>query len=138
MQEPAKDKEDNDKDENKKKSLVSEEKAETGRITLAVIVAYCRACTWYMVVSVILFNILSNVVSIGTNFWLAEWSTSAENMLKLAINENATVSQVTACDSAGSPVYVCILATQHYSLSCLLYTSPSPRDATLSRMPSSA
>ena len=25
-----------------------------------------------------------------------------------------------------------------YSLSCLLYTSPSPRDATLSRMPSSA
>ena len=28
-------------------------------------------------------------------------------------------------------------ATVHYS-SCLLYTSPSPRDATLSRMPSSA
>ena len=26
----------------------------------------------------------------------------------------------------------------HYSWSCLLYTSPSPRDATLSRMPSSA
>ena len=25
-----------------------------------------------------------------------------------------------------------------YSYSCLLYTSPSPRDATLSRMPSSA
>ena len=25
-----------------------------------------------------------------------------------------------------------------YKLSCLLYTSPSPRDATLSRMPSSA
>ena len=26
----------------------------------------------------------------------------------------------------------------HVQLSCLLYTSPSPRDATLSRMPSSA
>ena len=26
----------------------------------------------------------------------------------------------------------------HYDLTCLLYTSPSPRDATLSRMPSSA
>ena len=25
-----------------------------------------------------------------------------------------------------------------YNISCLLYTSPSPRDATLSRMPSSA
>ena len=34
-----------------------------------------------------------------------------------------------ACDSA--TVYVTVL-------SCLLYTSPSPRDATLSRMPSSA
>ena len=28
--------------------------------------------------------------------------------------------------------------TDDYSSSCLLYTSPSPRDATLSRMPSSA
>ena len=28
--------------------------------------------------------------------------------------------------------------TQKYSENCLLYTSPSPRDATLSRMPSSA
>ena len=27
---------------------------------------------------------------------------------------------------------------KHTSLTCLLYTSPSPRDATLSRMPSSA
>ena len=27
---------------------------------------------------------------------------------------------------------------EFFSLSCLLYTSPSPRDATLSRMPSSA
>ena len=26
----------------------------------------------------------------------------------------------------------------HQAMSCLLYTSPSPRDATLSRMPSSA
>ena len=31
-----------------------------------------------------------------------------------------------------------ILATHHHADHCLLYTSPSPRDATLSRMPSSA
>ena len=30
------------------------------------------------------------------------------------------------------------LMTDERSISCLLYTSPSPRDATLSRMPSSA
>ena len=28
--------------------------------------------------------------------------------------------------------------TKNYSISCLLYTSPSPRDGLLSRMPSSA
>ena len=33
----------------------------------------------------------------------------------------------------GEPVRSCVTP-----LSCLLYTSPSPRDATLSRMPSSA
>ena len=31
-----------------------------------------------------------------------------------------------------------ISVTDHIALACLLYTSPSPRDATLSRMPSSA
>ena len=30
------------------------------------------------------------------------------------------------------------IATNQWALSCLLYTSPSPRDATLARMPSSA
>ena len=30
------------------------------------------------------------------------------------------------------------LAKEHQITNCLLYTSPSPRDATLSRMPSSA
>ena len=30
------------------------------------------------------------------------------------------------------------LTTKAYTYTCLLYTSPSPRDATLSRMPSSA
>ena len=30
------------------------------------------------------------------------------------------------------------ITTQHFLNTCLLYTSPSPRDATLSRMPSSA
>ena len=39
--------------------------------------------------------------------------------------------------SSGSIDYAKQRAMQHHSI-CLLYTSPSPRDATLSRMPSSA
>ena len=30
------------------------------------------------------------------------------------------------------------MGLEQYGMACLLYTSPSPRDATLSRMPSSA
>ena len=44
--------------------------------------------------------------------------------------ETATVLQVIQ----GKPAYESIKAL----IPCLLYTSPSPRDATLSRMPSSA
>ena len=36
-------------------------------------------------------------------------------------------------------LYICVGVFIHWEAnSCLLYTSPSPRDATLSRMPSSA
>ena len=55
--------------------------------------------------------------------------------------ETATVSKTT--DDAGSPLVplflgACCVAAAAPLKPCLLYTSPSPRDATLSRMPSSA
>ena len=43
--------------------------------------------------------------------------------------ENGTIDE---CNTRNAPTDASIV---HY---CLLYTSPSPRDATLSRMPSSA
>ena len=39
---------------------------------------------------------------------------------------------------SGSLLYRMLADPQFESITCLLYTSPSPRDATLSRMPSSA
>ena len=48
---------------------------------------------------------------------------------------------VTSPDMIGVPIIDmpgCVEAHEQNSNSCLLYTSPSPRDATLSRMPSSA
>ena len=93
-----------DKDE-QKKALISEEKAETGRVNFSVMLMYCKAATWYMAISVVLFNALSTGVAVGTNFWLAEWSTAAGNLLQ----PNNTI-QVTACDTTASPVYVLILS----------------------------
>ena len=49
---------------------------------------------------------------------------------------NNTVAKTTIYILAGIMVFVGLV--WYTSLFCLLYTSPSPRDATLSRMPSSA
>ena len=85
--------------------LISEERAEKGRVTFAVILAYCRACTWYMTVLVLLFNVLSNTFIIVTNFWLADWSNAAEYLnTRSDLNTTAVKhSQVTVCDNAASP-----------------------------------
>ena len=50
------------------------------------------------------------------------------------------IEEGTAEDLAATQVTQPLLLTANYALwkACLLYTSPSPRDATLSRMPSSA
>ena len=46
--------------------------------------------------------------------------------------------QVESCVAAGSGINVIVSTAGGFVNNCLLYTSPSPRDATLSRMPSSA
>ena len=86
--------------ESNKKSLISEERAETGRVTFAVILAYCRACTWYMTLFVLVFNVVTNVFAVVTNFWLADWSNAAA--AGGGGEGNQTVVQVTACDGANS------------------------------------
>ena len=58
--------------------------------------------------------------------WLSNGASISQSNVSLTINNDGTVSaSVAANASAGTQT-------------CLLYTSPSPRDATLSRMPSSA
>ena len=47
-----------------------------------------------------------------------------------------TLNAITAASQIDPDLHVLVLG--HNSETCLLYTSPSPRDATLSRMPSSA
>ena len=57
-------------------------------------------------------------------------SSSDEGQVSVLVKGDAGSSSIL-------PVVVCDIML-HDPISCLLYTSPSPRDATLSRMPSSA
>ena len=78
--------------------LTSREKVQTNRVTLAVISAYCRACTWCMTILVLFFTVMSHAVSVATNLWLAEWSSAETD----DVNTTSTL-----CDNANSPEYVC-------------------------------
>ena len=49
-----------------------------------------------------------------------------------------TKSEVRIAMRDGTTLFTAVYAPIDQSKHCLLYTSPSPRDATLSRMPSSA
>ena len=59
-----------------------------------------------------------------------------ETISKLQSADLSSLPELSASDRIGSCITK-LSNTRSYSI-CLLYTSPSPRDATLSRMPSSA
>ena len=71
----------------------------------------------------------SGVVAEGDVFHLL-----ARNLRPLGHNEELALQKRLAAAARAVPGVVSVAQVSH----CLLYTSPSPRDATLSRMPSSA
>ena len=44
------------------------------QVKLSVFFDYARSLTWYMALLILLFNVLSSGLSVGSNFWLAAWS----------------------------------------------------------------
>lgn len=40
---------------------------------------YAKACTYVVTALVIIFNVLTNGASVGSNFWLAYWSEQEGN-----------------------------------------------------------
>ncbi|XP_064405659.1 multidrug resistance-associated protein 1-like [Halichondria panicea] len=87
-----------------KTALITEERAETGTVRPAVIVSYIRACTWLMTGLTILFYIATNVASVSSNFWLAEWS-NAEGKFN-----TANFSAVSFCDHPDVGCYLGVYA----------------------------
>ena len=84
-------------------ALISEEKAETGKVKLSVIIAYCRACNWFLAILTLLFYISSSGSSVASNFWLADWS-NAEGNIRINETTNTTYFiKMTACDKDDGP-----------------------------------
>ena len=46
----------------------------SSQVKLSVFFDYAKACTYFMTSLVIFFNVITNGLSIGSNFWLAHWS----------------------------------------------------------------
>ena len=70
---------------------------------------------------------------------LAEWITHwRENFDWRAVEAKFNAFEQGVTEAAGERVHFVHAPSSEPNATCLLYTSPSPRDATLSRMPSSA
>ena len=75
-------------------------------------------------------SIAETLAAAGARVVIADINLEGANLVSSRIGGHAIETDVTDPASAESAV--------NFANTCLLYTSPSPRDATLSRMPSSA
>ena len=95
-----------------------------GRLTFTRVILKRITADWKLLLTVFAGVVLSTTIGAGTPIYL-------DSLEQLAFN--ASIDRLDA--PSVNITNVEILAT---SKSCLLYTSPSPRDGLLSRMPSSA
>ena len=80
---------------------------------------------------------LDQIKQTATNFYIDELSRNRRGLPSLDL-EQLWPPRPTTLSAIGAKLMGTTSPTALVSRSCLLYTSPSPRDATLSRMPSSA
>lgn len=75
---------------------------------MSVVISYIKACTFSMTGLVILFYVLTNAASVGSNFWLAHWSNEES-----ASSEKGTDMSVfcTSCTAYIGP-YTCLYLKQ--------------------------
>ena len=102
-------------------------------------VSKLSAVTHFIFLMLVVMNLVGGFHALGTlmSVGIMILPAAAAQFWTLSIGGLITLSATIAILSS----YSGLLISYHYSLPsgpCLLYTSPSPRDATLSRMPSSA
>lgn len=74
------------------------------QVKLSVVIAYCRACTYYMTLLTVLFYVLSQGASVAANIWLSKWSNAEDHYASFNKSApNATFEPTTACDNDHGP-----------------------------------
>lgn len=84
-----------DKDKGK---IMSEEERMRGGVPWSVYWAYLKACAVILAILVLLLHIIRTAINLYTDFWLAEWATSA----KVLPNQAAANSSDTSVNSTDS------------------------------------
>ena len=79
-------------------------------------------------------NVALSIVTLGTVLATGTTAFAAEPVASVDVSDGSSEPTATNVDNAGVVDALVGLATT----TCLLYTSPSPRDLSTSRMPSSA
>ena len=68
----------------------------------AVIITYCRACSWLMTFLTLLFYVLMSGASVAAGYWLAVWSDAEGNALGSS-GGNSSSKLSTVCDQENGP-----------------------------------
>ncbi|XP_065826757.1 multidrug resistance-associated protein 1-like [Oscarella lobularis] len=65
---------DSPKPEERRHSTIEKEKTEVGNVKFGVYAIYLRSLTWPVAALTVVFYLLQNGASVGSNIWLAKWS----------------------------------------------------------------
>ena len=104
---------------------------------------WLRRCTHYLFIVVVAVNSTLLTINAGDYIFYTDWAWtsfvvfSISQTLMLAVGASY---YLTFTGVPGTATYYALIMTVYTWIAkgCLLYTSPSPRDGLLSRMPSSA
>ena len=99
------------------------------QVRWSVLITYCKACTYLMTALMLLFNVLQNGASVGTNFWLAAWSNAntANSNVTTTTNSSSNMSNSTNTSTATDNQLLVYTHTLTHSL-----THPLTHSLTLS------
>ena len=86
--------------------IAAEHSPQTGysiKKLIAVMITYCRACSWLMTFLTLLFYVLTSGASVAAGYWLAVWSDAERKALGSSSGNSSSSKIWTVCDQENGP-----------------------------------